>query len=1272
MSEKPAALEVVKSRLDEIQLGHFVLDLHSKNTSAAEIRGQLLAAMDANPRIDTVGVDSATFDFEVATKALSKYPERLHRVHPVFGESVYSARSTLLAVPEGPTMTLAKASLAYFDSQKIMSFKSKLQNLQDLADQAGTSSTNAWSFSELPSESVDEPTRSLITETLRELIPTMQKIAADPRVLALLAALKSPDQIENLSQTPMDAPSVNDLKLLGGFEYNQKLLIHKDLVVQLDSTVKAGSQVSKNFGTIPLAQLEADLKQAVESKLFKTKKLRQLAEQVAPFFSEQVSETTVASFLNRARVLVDIAEKVASTSMGVPCVDPISIEPLFEPEILQNRIARVDMVKDMAFEISGQQDSPTPLFLSLSTESRIDAVKVLNQLSKLFAVTHSTGESFTRWLHGLDLESRLQEVLPKWQDELIDSNYLFLIRWANLIELLEDLKLSGQLVALEELLSGSISGEDGARAFERAYLTILMEKLIDDHELRNFESGGQNANINKLKRNTDSLRVFNRETIAGAVVKSRTFDPNAVAGKAGSLRSELNKQKGQLPIRQLMKKYWETITEITPCVAASPDSVARFLDVDLAHFDLVVFDEASQLRVPNSIGALGRGNSAIVVGDSKQMPPTMLFGPAEADEFDEEAVSSQPQVESILDMAVFSRLPSIMLNWHYRSQDEALIAYSNKEYYGNALASFPSPQSKSKLERAVQFIQVENAEYVRSTKVANKALTPVPQGEEFDSEEDEMEASLDLPVAVAALVNTNRVEADQVVQFVLDTHKDQGDALNLGIVTMNEQQAKLIRSLLEEKADENLAKLMDPRQTRDYVFVRALEKVQGDERDVIVMSIGFARIPDAKDPKGFRLPQNFGPLTLVGSERRLNVAITRARKRVFVFCSFDPSDLRISDSSSEGMKGLKAYLFMAQNGPESLGLGAVSSSEAPDRHRIDIAQAIEALGYKTKQNYGLSSFRVDIAVEHPDKPGEYPIAILLDGLNWKSRTTANDREVLPVSILKSNMGWGSVERVWLPVWLKDRAGELERLNTAIKEAIERSGNRVAPAFEIAEDLPDLPDLADLLGTSQHHEPELKIAPINPKAVGVNIHDIELFVEVSPRLITDDKSLIQMVKHPEISRAIEDSIEILTKIEGPVHPDRAVNYIAKSFGLTHVQTARAAEILAVIPRSKFQRDSEGFLFPAGLTTATYTSWKRKNIGELRDVAMISLTELGNAMRDLCDRTHGMEHEELMRQTMFAFGIKTLSAPVRKRMDAAISFAVQRRVIVLNRDHFEKPE
>jgi hypothetical protein len=366
------------------------------------------------------------------------------------------------------------------------------------------------------------------------------------------------------------------------------------------------------------------------------------------------------------------------------------------------------------------------------------------------------------------------------------------------------------------------------------------------------------------------------------------------------------------------------------------------------------------------------------------------------------------------------------------------------------------------------------------------------------------------------------------------------------------------------------------------------------------------------------------------------------------------------------MKGLKEYLKFAKDVNGEGSIGNRSTFEEPDRHRLNVASEIQSMGYKVTQNYGRSSFKVDIAVEDPTRPGQFILAILLDGPGWKSRPAANDRDVLPVGVLERNMGWNAVERIWMPVWIRDTEGEKKRIRARLEELVSGASLTADNTPEIA--LDELPDVGDLVASVQVDETREEL-PTKSLSVGVNVDDIEPFSELPMRTVRYGKDDLHKVHDSGVRETIVNLARVLTQIEGPVHPDRLVSFVAKCFGLSHVRSERSSEIVRVVPINAFQRDSEGFIFPEGKTVATFTGWKRKTTGEPRDLRQISLTEMGNAMVDLCRRTHGLQREELLRQTGLAFGHKVLSSVVRDRTERALEFALTRNLLVLNGDHYE---
>ncbi|HEY7988469.1 MAG TPA: DEAD/DEAH box helicase, partial [Lapillicoccus sp.] len=391
------------------------------------------------------------------------------------------------------------------------------------------------------------------------------------------------------------------------------------------------------------------------------------------------------------------------------------------------------------------------------------------------------------------------------------------------------------------LLTGAVSPDDGPEALDRGLAAASVAERWDAAGFGSFEADRQDRTVSRFVDASERLRSSLTTALPAALLDRRPFRPGAFFGKVGALEREIGRTRGGLSVRRLVEEYGEVIGAITPCVLVSPDSLARFVPPGSMSFDLVVFDEASQITVADAVGALGRADAAVIAGDSKQMPPSVF---AELSMDDADAVEAEFQVvpdeESILTEAVHAGVGRLWLSWHYRSQDESLIAFSNAAYYENRLSSFPAHPAQSH-DTGVSFTRVAGT-FLRSARGAG----------------------LD-----KGALRTNPVEAASVVAEVL--RRWQARERSIGVVTFNIQQRALIESMLEESGVEGLAEALAAK--RDGLFVKNLENVQGDERDVILFSTGFSANADGV------LPLNFGPLNRSGGERRLNVAVTRARRR---------------------------------------------------------------------------------------------------------------------------------------------------------------------------------------------------------------------------------------------------------------------------------------------------------------------------------------------------------------------------------------------------------
>lgn len=525
--------------------------------------------------------------------------------------------------------------------------------------------------------------------------------------------------------------------------------------------------------------------------------------------------------------------------------------------------------------------------------------------------------------------------------------------------------------------------------------------IESEQVLRDFFGPEHEERIERFRKLDDKMGELTREVIRARLAAKIPRD-QAIAeetdgipkAELGFLRKEIARKTRHIPVRQLLSRIPQLLPRLKPCVLMSPLSVAQYLEAAHKGFDVVIFDEASQIPVWDSVGAIARGTQLIVVGDPKQLPPTNFFNPSE--DAEEETIVEQEDLESILDELLTQGLRHKQLQWHYRSRHEGLIAFSNRHYYENDLLTFPSPQTKL---GGVRFVHLPEARY-------DKGKT-----------------------------RTNPTEARALVTELIQRLQMPGERRSFGVVTFSQTQQELIEDLLDEerrKHPEIEAHFGDaPPVEGEPVFVKSLESVQGDERDVILFSIGYGL-----DQTG-HISMNFGPLNREGGERRLNVAITRAKHEVVVFSGLRGEQIDLTRSRARGVRDLKHFLEYAERGQKALVPAKNSASTTAADSGFDqiVADAIRAQGYKVHRQVGCSGYRIDLAVAHPHEPEQYLLGIEYDGPTYGRAATARDRDKLRQTVLRG-LGW-NIHRIWSTDWWHNREEQTKKLIEKL-EGLKRS------------------------------------------------------------------------------------------------------------------------------------------------------------------------------------------------------------------------------------------
>ncbi|MDH7603193.1 MAG: DUF3320 domain-containing protein, partial [Armatimonadota bacterium] len=774
-------------------------------------------------------------------------------------------------------------------------------------------------------------------------------------------------------------------------------------------------------------------------------------------------------------------------------------------------------------------------------------------------------------------------------------------------EAVENYHLENLVKAYED---GQVSADEIEDTFDRSYYQWWVQREIKrDPVLRGFSRPEFELRVQQFRELDQKYLKLTQDEIRArlALHLSEVIGAAKYRAELSILRRERQKRRRFMPLRQLFSKIPNVLHRLKPCLLMSPLSVAQYLDPAHPQFDIVIFDEASQIPVWDAIGAIARGREVVLVGDPKQLPPTNFFNRSlEFDTVEEEEIED---LESILDECIAAGLPELYLRWHYRSLNESLITFSNCRYYENRLFTFPSPSHSEAV-----FLRLVNGVYDRSG------------------------------------TRTNRIEADEVVNEVVRRLRDaELSKYSIGIVTFNLMQQKLIEDLLDEKRQKYPE--IDPyfysesAPKGEAVFVKNLENVQGDERDVILFSICYG--PDAQ---GY-ISRNFGPLNKDGGERRLNVAITRARHQLVVFSSMTADQIRLSQTSARGVADLKDFLDYAQRGMLAIPERPEYTREVNYRSALEreISEKLRELGYEVHCQVGCSGCRIDLAVVDPEYPERYLLGIEYDGDNYYRVKTARDRDRLRQLVLE-NLGW-RIHRVWSIDWWRSPNAEVERVKEAIEQA-KQLGCRIhqADATLVSAARPER--LASI--------PESAVRPSEQPRGQVDRD--EALLEYVPYKVQDILGDINDFYSSSADNAIREVIENVVIQEGPVSFGIVVRRVAAHWGITRVGSQVAERIKRIGMRANVRRvKSEGRLFfwPPNLDPDKYRIFRvSRNSDVRRSPKDIAPQEIANAALYVLRRHGSMPADDLIVETARVLGFARTGKDVASCIRAAIKILKKR--------------
>jgi len=1032
VAAKKAALDVVHRRLEKIGLAPFTLELHSNKSKKSSVLEQLAKSIETPILIRTADFQQEAQRLDIIKKSISSYINILHQKQKI-GWSLYDSITCLENYSDKSfnNKIISETVLQQMNATLWQQWTDWLPQFQSITKLIIHPSENPLTAFNLPqySPSVNGDI-SIQTQKILNLLPDLQS-----KLESLTKAIHFPFSVESKSEREQFVQLINAINNLPNIPlyliqylsdienfaiYTEWSSAFSRYLLILNSILK---DYNKNILLSNISSTEMEWKNAQQSWFLpKWLQKRKITKQLNAFRNTPISgDNQIEQLFIHNRKLEEVQSLLQNSRFGVV---KQSLKFLFKDE--QTDLSDIDykagLIQHLSTITNNWGQNALGKWVQVLQDNNMQYSDELKQgnfsdIAEFLKLTTSFNEqkNYFETLTGIHFQQKenwLNETEIQLQS--IQTHLPQLRNWINYIQLRnqgEGLKLHWLINDYEGLLCNS---ENISDYFIYTVHTSIAQRIISQHEsLSLFNVGLFESKIEQYKK---IAKDFQNLTIQELRVKLAAQLPNTTAEAMQSSeisilqRAIKNRGRG-LSIRKLFDQIPELLPRIAPCMLMSPISAAQYFDVNTKHFDIVIFDEASQLPTCEAVSALARAKQCVIVGDPKQMPPTSFFSTLK---FDEENIDVE-DLESILDDCLSLSVPSKYLLRHYRSKHESLIAFSNVNYYENKLLTFPSSDD---LNRKVKYHHVIG--YYDKGKTS-----------------------------------TNKFEADAIVHYIKSHYNDSKKRkLSIGVVTFSQTQQNLIEDKLQKlfKSDPTLEELTN--ESNEPLFVKNLENVQGDERDIILFSVCYA--PD----EAGKMSMNFGPLNRDGGWRRLNVAVTRARYEMHIFASLQPDQIDLGRTSAEGVAGLKAFLRFAENGHLSVRPEDVQETFDKQHLSASISEKLQEKGLEVKCNIGTSGFKVDIGIIHPDKPQQYILGIVVDGHYYYSAHTTNDREMVLPSVLKA-LGW-NIYRIWTIDWHENSNKIIELVMEKVNqlqmqleaEEAEVAESVVEPAFEQIKVMPE--------------------------------------------------------------------------------------------------------------------------------------------------------------------------------------------------------------------------
>lgn len=1182
VSEKQAALNVVYDKLKKAGLSEFCLELHSHKANKKDVIEDLCHTLRESKKTVSSKAENEIADKKRRQEQLDAYENELHKQREVVGKSLYQLFDAYSACRKVAEIDLIINDIENRDAKYLGEVVELLERYVDYTSSIGYDfRCNTWYGYKGQDSSYQTLTN--IKTLLNSIVPGLEEL------VGLLSEVSS--------SFGNEAGTIEDIETLGAL---LRLLSSTDVITPHLLKKEVAEYTEKEYCELSFAgqkvvNLGKYLNDEFDEEIYKLDaayNLKLLQRQFTNGFT-RLFNSQYKKLVTDIRLYRKSGKKV-SYKEAIDYMTALDAYNVAKATFEEKDVALKSGLGVAYKGLETDWDSTNKQLkeLALLAEKEVDFGRLGELSIDEFEASKSKFESYAGRIIGIveSIKPQIEEFIGLFDNSVGDlrlvnkeallarfeyclNDYEKLGNWISFSSLLRDIEKYDAYNFVIYAIDNNIPVEDIPTLYKKAYYRQWIENIIQKTPvLAGFTRTAQDQTVNAFtKKDTEQFAISKAQIKAELSAKRPNTDFVANGSAVQILFREEAKKRKQKSIRNLLSETAEVVQIIKPCFLMSPLSVSTFLASDAIRFDVVVFDEASQIFPQDAVGAIYRAKQAIIVGDSKQMPPSNFFNASIDVEDDDEEVGDIADFESILDLCSTS-MPQFRLKWHYRSHYEQLISFSNRNFYDNDLVTFPSSENDRE-GIGVDYYYVEGA-FDRTSK-------------------------------------TNRKEADFIVDLVyknIENHPER----SMGVVAFSASQADLIDKLLSKKRQEQpIYETYFKGDAAEPFFIKNLETVQGDERDIIIFSIAYGRGTDG------RLLNNFGPLNRVGGERRLNVAVSRAKDNVQVVSSMHYTDIDLRGSGSQGAKLLRDYLDYAENGMVALqrSLDVNSYEDYDSEFEMEVCDFLRENGFSVDTQVGCSGFRIDLGLKIPET-SNYVLAIECDGATYHSSKNARDRDRLRQEILE-NMGW-RFYRIWSTDWFKNKKVEKERLLKAARTAI------VHPT-----------------------------ASRKPKTDNNTSEKVEEFVETVERKSLSFPPYVMGtgLRNTYSVNDFQLMVKSILRVEAPLSEEWFLQRVAPLFGRSKVTSVVREEFnrrMVGCQRNEIRR-SNGFLY---LNDTKYVLRGPTTTGEIRDIKNIALEELAAGIYVIMQQNIKADRLGLYKLICEQLGFSRTGQAIVERLDEAV--------------------